>query len=72
MACSCGKPKPGPLGGKQSGGDKKSLTASLGRKPGMRGGSITHVDAQGNRTDVPDTLAARAAVVRRGGSIEFD
>lgn len=70
--CDCGKPKPGPNGGKPRVSDSapagnRSLIASVG---GARGG-ITHVSPDGTRTPAVDLIAARAAVARGGGSIEF-
>jgi len=59
--CNCGKPKPGPLGGQPP----RSMVASAGR------GSVTHVAPNGARTSGLDLLAARAAVARRGGSVDL-
>jgi len=63
--CGCGKPKPGPLGGKPQPG---SLIASAGGQSGR----VTYVSPTGAREEMTDALAARAEIVRRGGgSIEF-
>ena len=58
--CGCGKPSPGPVGGKP----RPGLVASAGST------GVTHVAPNGTRTTGLDMLAARAAVVREGGSIE--
>jgi hypothetical protein len=64
--CGCGKPNPGPLGGKPRPG---SMVASVGSSSS---GSVTYVGPDGRRETMSDALAARAEVVRRGGgSIEF-
>lgn len=61
--CGCGKPKPGPLGGKPTGAPA-SLTASVS-------GKFTHVSPTGKRTAHNSALEARAAAVRSGGSVEY-
>lgn len=61
--CGCGKSKPGPLGNQKPEPSPRSLVASTG--------GITHVAPDGTRTKVNDLLAGRAAVARRGGSVDL-
>lgn len=64
MASKCGPcSKPAPLGRPVPGQQPKSIVAS-------QSSGIFHVAPNGQRTRMGDLLAARAAVIRSGGSIE--
>lgn len=70
--CGCGKPSTPPLGKPRPGIADAARPSAIVASVAARPGSITHVDPNGARTRYDgDLLGAKAAVARRGGTIEI-
>lgn len=71
MGCNCGKPKPGPLGGQQSGGSTSSSSTQSGESGGLSSRTQSFSLQLGSSAPVSFTgsmLEAQAQAVRMGGA----